>query len=103
MPVLLYSVPKTNPSGRTHATLRGIELTGDVCPLSVRTTPPPPRTSVCPGRQASFPGPASPALALLALGETVIILLTPLSFLIETPTKGRGGMQQNDRTLADNG
>ena len=35
----------------------------------------------------------------LAVGETVI-LLTPLSIHIETPTKGRGGVQQND-SLAD--
>ena len=40
-----------------------------------------------------------PAL-VTAIGETVI-LLTPLYIAIETATEVRGGVQQNDRSLAD--
>ena len=38
----------------------------------------------------------------VAVGESPVILLTsPISFPIETPTKGRAGCSKNDRTLAD--
>ena len=40
-------------------------------------------------------------LAAVAIGETAISLTLSLSIAIEPPTKGRGGGQQNDRTLAD--
>ena len=50
------------------------------------------------GRRHQVGDPVSHELP--AVGETVILLTSPLSVAIETPTEGRGGVQQNGR-LAD--